>query len=84
MLALTWRRETRSSVVRFSWMMYALVVLAIAANLSVLDRNGALWAHEKPVYGIVQRALFAVWFSWCAGTALLLLRRAKPEKARKM
>lgn len=79
-LALTWRRSVSSSVVRFSWMMYALLALTIAANLSVLDRNGALWAYEKPVYGIVQRALFAVWFCWCAGTALLLLRRGKPEK----
>lgn len=79
-LALTWRRHTWSSVVRFSWLMYALTILAIGANLSVLDRNGALWTYEKPVYGIVQRALFAVWFFWCAGTALLLLRRAKPGR----
>lgn len=79
-LALTWRRHTWSSVVRFSWMMYALTILAIGANLSVLDRNGALWTYEKPVYGIVQRALFAVCFFWCAGTALLLLRRAKPGR----
>jgi len=61
-LGLTWRRDIWSSVVRFSCVMYALVVLAIGANLSVLDRNGALWAYEKPVYGIVQRALFAIWF----------------------
>ena len=81
-LALTWGRDTWSSAVRFSWVMYALIVLAIGANLSVLDRNGALWAHEKPVYGIVQRALFAVWFFWCAGTAGLVLGRVRKKPAK--
>jgi hypothetical protein len=62
-LALTWRRHSRTKIlVRFSWIMAALVWLAIALNLSALDRQGALWALVKPEYGLVQRALFASWF----------------------
>jgi hypothetical protein len=39
---------------------------AIALNLATLDRHSALWALERPYYGLVQRALFLVWFGWCA------------------
>lgn len=59
---------------RFSSIMYALVVLAIAANLVTLDRGGTLWAQVKPFYGVVQRLLFAAWFFWCAGYGVLLKR----------
>jgi hypothetical membrane protein len=71
-LGLTWRRKTTPFVVTFSWSMYVLMVLAIGANLSVLNRGGSLWQYERPVYGLVQRALFAVWFLWCAGVGLIL------------
>lgn len=72
-MALAWRREPRAGgVVAFSWIMYAVTCAAIVANLSVLDRGGALWALERPVYGLVQRSLFLVWFVWCAGVGLEL------------
>jgi hypothetical membrane protein len=72
-LAVAWRRNPRvRSVVMFSWLMVFLVWVAIALNLATLDRSGALWAFEKPYYGLVQRALFAAWFAWCAGVGLLL------------
>lgn len=58
----------------FSTVMYVLVVLAIAANMTTLARHGDLWAHIQPFYGVVQRLLFAAWFSWCAGYAVLLMR----------
>ena len=58
----------------FSWVMVFLVWIAIALNLATMDRSGALWAIEKPYYGLVQRALFATWFGWCAGVGLLLYR----------
>jgi len=51
-------------------------VAAIALNLSSLDRLGPVWAYVKPAYGLVQRALFAVWFGWCAGVGVLLFRRS--------
>ena len=72
-LALTWRRlpQTRG-LVAFSWLMAVVVWCAIIANLATLDRSGALWCMEEPVYGIVQRLLFASWFVWLAGASLLL------------
>jgi hypothetical membrane protein len=75
LLALTWRGDARlRPVVMFSWVMVALVWVAIALNLSSLDRSGAVWAHVKPVNGLVQRALFAAWFGWCAGVGVMLFR----------
>jgi hypothetical membrane protein len=62
----------------FSFAMYGLVLLAIAANLTTLDRHGDLWARIQPIYGVVQRFLFAAWFVWCAGFALLLMRLRRP------
>ena len=55
---------------RFSIVMYALVLLALAANLTTLNRHGDLWTHIQPFYGVVQRLLFASWFFWCAGYGL--------------
>jgi len=76
-LALTWRAEPRvGAIVTWSWIMCALIWLAIALNLVTFDRAGAVWAMEKPFYGLVQRALFATWFIWSAGVGLLLYRRA--------
>lgn len=72
-LALTWRGDPRTSaLVRFSWIMFVLVWMAIALNLATLDRHGALWAFERPFYGVVQRTLFATWFVWAAVVGLLL------------
>ena len=58
----------------FSMVMYVAVVLALVTNLAVLDRGGDLWTRIQPFYGIAQRALFATWFLWCAGYAVLLMR----------
>jgi len=63
----------------FSFVMYALVVLAIAANMTTLHRQGTLWLHIQPCYGVVQRLLFAAWFFWCAGYAVLLMRLGRPR-----
>ena len=80
-LALSWRRDPRArAVVGVSWLFTLLVWVAIVLNLSSLDRSGALWASMKPVYGVVQRSLFAAWFGWCAVTGLML-HRASPKPA---
>jgi hypothetical protein len=72
-LAVAWRREPGTPrLAVFVWLMAALMALAVAANLSVLDREGWLWSYEHPVYGLVQRSLFAVWGVWCIGVGLLL------------
>jgi hypothetical membrane protein len=83
--ALTWRADRKARhLVVFSWIMFALIWLSIALNLSSFDRHSALWTDMKPVYGLIQRSLFAAWFCWCALLGLLLWRRglkaAPPER----
>ncbi|HEY3520521.1 MAG TPA: DUF998 domain-containing protein [Rhodanobacteraceae bacterium] len=72
-LALAWRRSPQMRrLVAFSWLMAVVVWCAIIANLATLDRGGALWRLEAPIYGVVQRALFASWFVWLAGAGFML------------
>ena len=72
-LAITWRRAPQASaLVAFSWVMTAVLWSAIALNLSSLGGDSSLWHELKPVYGVVQRALFAAWFGWCAGVGVLM------------
>jgi hypothetical membrane protein len=74
-LALTWRRETTvRGLVPFSWVMGALLWIAILANLSVLDLHSWLWLHERPFYGVVQRSLFFIWCLWLAVISVMLMR----------
>jgi hypothetical membrane protein len=74
-LALAWRRDPRARrLVSLSWIMYLLICIAIAVNLSSLYRQGPVWAYVKPVNGLAQRALFAAWFGWCAVVGLLLFQ----------
>ena len=78
--ALTWRADPKArQLVAFSWIMFALIWISIALNLSSLDRHGALWTEMKPVYGLIQRSLFAAWFGWCAALGVLLWRRRVPQ-----
>lgn len=78
--ALACRSAARTRPIRtFSFVMYALVVVAIAANMTTLHRHGDLWRHIQPCYGVVQRLLFAAWFFWCAGYAVLLMRLGRPR-----
>jgi hypothetical membrane protein len=81
--ALTWRRDPDAKTLgALSWILYTVICIAIAANLSALDREGMIWAYVKPVYGIAQRTLFAVWFGWCALVGLVLFQRKKPTPDR--
>jgi hypothetical membrane protein len=74
-LALSWRRDPNArAVVAVSWLFTLLVWIAIVLNLSAMDRSGTLWLYAKPVYGVVQRSLFAAWFGWCAVMGLMLYR----------
>ena len=74
--ALTWRRDPRArTVVIVSWVMFGLIWSAIALNLTTFDRHGPIWDYMKPIYGLVQRTLFATWFSWCALVGALLFRQ---------
>lgn len=74
-LALSWRGEARlAAVVKMSWLFFGIVWVAIVLNLGSLDHSGSLWQTLRPVYGIVQRALFASWFGWCALLGVMLYR----------
>ena len=76
-LALAWRGAPgQRAVVAFSAIMGAVVWAMILANLATLDRTSGLWLAEKPVYGLVQRALFLSFFVWITGVALLVRRSA--------
>lgn len=81
-MALTWRRAPGAErVAPFSAFMAGLVWAAIALNLTSLHREGLLWTEVKPVYGLIQRSLFAAWFTWCAVVGLLVFRWAAPKPA---
>jgi hypothetical membrane protein len=80
--ALAWRADAGARrLVAFSWILFVLVWLSIALNLSSLLRQGSLWLQIKPYYGLVQRSLFAAWFCWCAGIGVLLWQRRLPATA---
>lgn len=75
-LALACRHEpSLRRVARFSIVMYVLLLISIAINLSTLARDSALWNAISPVYGLVQRSLFVCFFGWIAGAGWLLWRR---------
>ncbi|HEY4282661.1 MAG TPA: DUF998 domain-containing protein [Chthoniobacterales bacterium] len=74
-LALTWRRDSQArTMVVVSWILFAIIVVAIVLNLSSIDRQGAVWAYVRPAYGLAQRLLFAAWFGWCAAMGFLVFR----------
>jgi hypothetical membrane protein len=78
-LALAWRGDARARhLVTFSWILFAVIWISMALNLSSIDRHGSLWAALGPYYGLVQRSLFAAWFAWCAVIGVMLWRRAQP------
>jgi hypothetical membrane protein len=73
--ALSWRRKPDAKqFVAFSWVMFFLVWLAIALNLSSIAPHSAIWEYLKPRYGLVQRSLFAAWFCWCGVLGIMLWR----------
>jgi hypothetical membrane protein len=71
--ALAWRADPKArSLVAISWIFFVLVWISIALNLSSLFRQGIIWTEMKPIYGLIQRSLFAAWFCWCAIIGVLL------------
>jgi hypothetical membrane protein len=78
--ALAWRGDPAARrLVTFSWILFALIWVSIALNLSSLLRQGSLWMQIRPYYGLVQRSLFAAWFCWGAGIGVLLWQRRQPR-----
>ena len=80
-LALTWQRRAETQpLARLCWIGYALVCLSLIANLTALHREGVVWDTIRPVYGLVQRALFAAWFGWLAVLGWRLWRLGVPVR----
>ena len=73
------KARNATALVRFSAVMHVVVLFAILANMTSMDRDSNLWAQIRPFYGVVQRSLFAAWFSWCAGYGILLMRVRRPK-----
>ena len=75
-MALTWRHDQRRQIlIAISWIFYALILVAIALNLASFVSS--IWIYLKPYHGLLQRALFAAWFGWCALAGLLLYWRGR-------
>ena len=73
--ALAWRQDPRvKHLVVFSWIFCLLILCAIALNLSPFV--APVWVYLKPFHGLIQRALFAAWFGWCAIAGILLFKRS--------
>lgn len=76
--AIAWRGEQSAHyAIMFSLIMYALTLASLVFNLSVIFGDDSLWRAIEPLYGLVQRSLFAGFFTWCAGAAWLLWSRRK-------
>jgi hypothetical membrane protein len=72
-VALEWRGL--GVLTAISWAALALLIVAMALNLAPAfsRRLGKAFA---PVYGLLQRSIFVVWYGWCAILGLLLFFRA--------
>jgi len=79
--ALVCKMDPRANRIKwFSIIMYAVVLLAIAINTIALVRPPDIWSQIKPFFGLVQRSLFAAWFIWCTGYAVLLMRLRRADQ----
>lgn len=82
LFAIAWRNDASArAAVLFSIAMYVLTVASLGFNLAVIFGDEALWDAVEPVYGLVQRSLFACFFLWCAGAGWLLWSRANSSPA---
>ena len=81
-LAVTWRGEEGAKrMIAISWVLYVVIMVAIALNLS--PAIPSVWVHLEPIHGLLQRALFAAWFGWCAALSLSLYAKDR-EITRKL
>jgi hypothetical membrane protein len=74
-LALQWRKDPKAAqLVSFSWMCFIGLWISLALNFIIFFRDTQLWLTVKPVYGLIQRLLFAGLCVWLIGTGVLLHR----------
>jgi len=78
-VAIGWRGHRVSSV---SWIAFGILWISVAVNLGYIGllgdvARGELRSALEPVYGLIQRSLFLIWFGWCALFAALLMREER-------
>jgi hypothetical membrane protein len=72
-LALQWRKDPKSTkLVSFSWICFIALWASLALNFVIFFRDSQIWQMVKPVYGLIQRSLFAGLCVWLIGTGVLL------------
>jgi hypothetical membrane protein len=74
-VAIGWRGNRISSI---SWTAFAILWVSVVINLGYVGLLGDPLRTEfrsvlEPVYGLVQRSLFVIWFAWCALVAAMLI-----------
>lgn len=80
--ALTWRKDPNArALVITSWVLFVLLWISMGLNMSTMSPNSWLAMTVMPVYGLVQRSLFLVWFGWCTVIGFLLWRMRIPNVA---
>ncbi len=78
--ALTWRSDPDArALAAFSWIMWVLLWISLSLNMAQIVHSGALWNMIKPLYGLVQRSLFACFFVWITGVGFVLWNRKRPS-----
>lgn len=76
--ALAWRKAPNAKTfVLISWIFFVLLWISMGLNMSTLSSDSGLATSVRPIYGLVQRSLFLVWFGWCAVMGVLLWRRER-------
>ncbi|HEY1772981.1 MAG TPA: DUF998 domain-containing protein [Gammaproteobacteria bacterium] len=74
--ALAWRKAPKAQlIVAVSWLFFVLLWVSMGLNMSMMRPDSGLAMAVMPIYGLVQRSLFLVWFGWCAIVGVLLWRR---------
>ncbi len=74
--ALSWRKDSKArGLVIGSWVFFVLLWVSMGLNMSMMSPDSWLATDVRPIFGLVQRSLFLVWFAWCAFAGLLLWRR---------
>lgn len=74
--ALAWRKDPQArGLVIGSWVLFLLLWVSMSLNMSTMAPNSWLAMTVSPVYGLVQRSLFLVWFAWCAFIGVALWQR---------
>ncbi len=72
-LALQWRKDREATkLVSFCWICFIAIWMSLALNFVIFFRDSETWHTVRPVYGLIQRSLFAGLCVWLIGTGMRL------------